>query len=99
MTLMSFTRYWLPAIVVAIGILLAALSFRGSAKWLIVPALALSIGVGVAAAADLDLEGGVGKKRFTPQTVDQIRPEYRVGVGEMVIDLRDLELPVVRGLS
>ena len=31
--------------IVAIGILLAALSFRGSAKWLIVPALALSTGM------------------------------------------------------
>jgi len=69
------------AVVVIIGIVLAVLSFRGGARWLLVPALALSIGVGVAAAADLDLEGGVGDREYRPLNAAAI-PEsgYELGV-------------------
>ncbi len=53
-------------LIVLIGIALIATSFRGGARWLVVPALALTIGVGVATAADLDLEGGIGEELYTP---------------------------------
>lgn len=78
--------------VVAIGIVLLALSFRGSAKWLIVPALALSIGVGVAAASDLDLEGGVGDRNYHPASASAIPADgYELGVGQLAVDLRDID--------
>ena len=57
------------ALVVVIGIALAVMSFRGGARWLIVPALALTLGVGVASAADLDLEGGIGDRDYRPASV------------------------------
>ena len=80
------------AVVVIIGIVLAVLSFRGGARWLLVPALALSIGVGVAAAADLDLEGGVGDREYRPLNAAAI-PEsgYELGVGRLAIDLRAID--------
>lgn len=79
------------SMVAGLGLITAGL--LGGPRWLILPVLVLVVPLAVVSAADLDLEGGVGKKRFTPQTVDAIRPEYRVGVGEMLIDLRDLQLP------
>ena len=81
------------AAVVVIGIALAALSFRGGAKWLIVPACALSIGVGVAAAADLDLEGGIGERDYRPGIARRrFRPTgYELGVGRLAVDLRDID--------
>ncbi len=86
--------------IVAIGILLAALSFRGGAKWLIVPALALSIGVGVAAAADLDLEGGVGKRTYVPSSASAIPADgYELGVGRLAIDLRQIDWSPQRRLE
>ena len=86
--------------IVAIGILLVALSFRGSAKWLIVPALALSIGVGVAAAADLDLEGGVGKRTHVPSSAAAIPVDgYELGVGRLAIDLREIDWSPERSLE
>lgn len=80
------------AAIVLIGIALIALSFRGGARWLIVPALALSIGVGVAAAADLDLEGGIGNRDYRPASAAAIPAEgYELGVGQLAVDLRDID--------
>lgn len=86
--------------IVAIGIALVALSFRGGAKWLIVPALALSIGVGVAAAADLDLEGGVGEREYRPAAASAIPVDgYELGVGRLAVDLRDIDWTPTRVLD
>ena len=72
------------AVIVLIGVALAVLSFRGGARWLIVPAVALSIGVGVAAASDLDLTGGIGDREYRPQTAVAI-PDggYELGIGRL----------------
>ena len=67
-------------------------SFRGGARWLIVPALALSIGVGVAAAADLDLKGGIGDREYRPQSVAAIPDDgYELGIGRLAVDLRGID--------
>lgn len=80
------------AVIVLIGIALVALSFRGGAKWLIVPALALAIGVGVAAAADLDLGGGIGKREYRPASAGAVPDDgYELGVGRLAVDLRDVD--------
>ncbi|MEZ5075272.1 MAG: PspC domain-containing protein [Solirubrobacterales bacterium] len=81
-------------IVVIIGIALAVTSFRGGARWLLVPALALSIGVGVAAAADLDLEGGIGDREHRPVSAKAIPDDgYELGIGRMAVDLRGMSWP------
>lgn len=78
------------SMVAGLGLITAGL--LGGPRWLILPVLVLVVPLAVVSAADLDLEGGVGKKRFAPTTVAELRPEYRVGVGEMELDLRDLKL-------
>lgn len=82
------------SMVAGLGLITAGL--LGGPRWLILPVLVLVVPLAVVSAADLDLEGGVGEKRFSPTTVAELRPEYRVGVGEMVLDLRDLKLPAGR---
>lgn len=80
------------ALIVVIGVALVALSFRGGARWLLVPALALAIGGGAAAAADLDLEGGVGQREYRPVSAAAIPADgYELGVGQMTVDLRDID--------
>ena len=94
--------YGLPVavVIVVIGIALAVLSFRGGARWLLVPALALSIGVGVAAAADLDLEGGVGERDYRPASAAAIPVDgYELGVGRLAVDLRDIDWGAKRALD
>src|SRR5262249_37391485 len=65
----------------------------GGPRWLIVPVLVLVVPLAVVSAADINLEGGVGEKRFSPATVAELRPEYRVGAGRVLLDLRDGKFP------
>jgi phage shock protein PspC (stress-responsive transcriptional regulator) len=79
-------------VVISIGALLALAAFRGGARWLIPPAVALALGAGVAAAADLDFRGGIGDREYHPLTAASIPANgYRLGVGRLVVDLRDLD--------
>lgn len=92
-TLATGLGFGLPVaiVIVIIGIALAATSFRGGARWLLLPALALSIGVGVAAAADLDLEGGIGNREHRPVSATAIPDDgYELGIGRLAVDLRGM---------
>jgi hypothetical protein len=78
--------------IIAIGAVLSVLAFRGGTRWLILPAVALAIGAGAAAATDLDLEGGIGDREYRPLTTGSLPEDgYRLGVGRLVVDLRDLD--------
>ncbi len=80
------------ALIAILALTLIVLSFRGGARWLIAPALALSIGVGVAAAAQLDLEGGIGKRDYRPSSAAAIPAGgYELGVGRLAVDLRGID--------
>lgn len=79
-------------VIIAVGGLLALAALGGGARWLIPPAVALAIGGGVAAAADLDLKGGIGSREYHPVSAKSIPADgYRLGVGRLVVDLRDLD--------
>ena len=80
-------------IVIAAGIALIAGAFFGSwARWLILPALALALPAGVVAAANLDVRGGTGEVTYRPAGTAEVRDSYRLGVGHLVVDLRDARL-------
>jgi hypothetical protein len=80
-------------IVIAAGIVLIAGAFFGSwARWLILPALALALPAGVVAAANLDVRGGTGEVTYRPATAAAVHDSYRLGVGHLVVDLRDARL-------
>jgi phage shock protein PspC (stress-responsive transcriptional regulator) len=79
-------------VIIAIGGLLALAAFRGGARWLIPPAVALAVGASVAAAADLDFRGGIGDRDYRPLSAASIPADgYRLGVGQLLVDLRDLD--------
>jgi phage shock protein PspC (stress-responsive transcriptional regulator) len=78
-------------LVIAIGALLAAAAFRGGARWLIVPALAIAGGLGVVAAADIDLDGGYGKRVYAPSSLAEVRSGYDLGAGSLEVDLRGVD--------
>jgi phage shock protein PspC (stress-responsive transcriptional regulator) len=80
-------------IVIAAGIVLIAGAFFGSwARWLILPALAVALPAGVVAAADLDVRGGTGEVTYRPASTAEVHDSYRLGVGHLVVDLRDARL-------
>jgi phage shock protein PspC (stress-responsive transcriptional regulator) len=82
-------------VVVALGVAIAATAFIGEAKrlapWLLAAALVLGLPAGATAAADIRFDGGIGEREYRPVAVTDIPQDgYEFGVGQMVVDLRDL---------
>jgi phage shock protein PspC (stress-responsive transcriptional regulator) len=83
----------IAGLVIALGVALVGGSFRGGARWLIVPAFVLALPLGVVSAADLELDGAWGERTFRPASATQLADGYRMGVGHMQVDLRGVDLP------
>jgi phage shock protein PspC (stress-responsive transcriptional regulator) len=79
------------AIVAGFGLVAAGL--LGGPRWLILPVVVLIMPLAVVSAADIDLRGGVGEHKYRPHTVAELRPEYKLGVGQLDLDLRNMTLP------
>jgi phage shock protein PspC (stress-responsive transcriptional regulator) len=80
-------------IAIVAGVALLAAGLLGGPLWTMLPAIVLIVPLAVVSAADIDLHGGVGERTNRPATVAEIKPEYRVGVGKMTLDLRRIDLP------
>jgi phage shock protein PspC (stress-responsive transcriptional regulator) len=80
-------------IAIVAGVSLLAAGLLGGPLWTMLPAIVLVVPLAVVSAADIDLHGGVGERTDRPATVAEIKPEYRVGVGKMTVDLRRVDLP------
>ncbi|MBA3327478.1 MAG: PspC domain-containing protein [Solirubrobacterales bacterium] len=81
------------ALVIAAGAALVVAAFSGGARWLLLPALAIAVPLAFVSAAGIDLDGGFGDRHVRPGTVAELDEGYRLGAGELVVDLRDLDLP------
>jgi phage shock protein PspC (stress-responsive transcriptional regulator) len=83
-------------IVIALGVAIAATAFmRGEARrvapWLLASALVLGAPAGAVAAADIHFDGGIGERSYTPAAVADLPADgYEFGVGQLVVDLREL---------
>jgi phage shock protein PspC (stress-responsive transcriptional regulator) len=80
-------------VVIVAGLWLVAGAFLGGARWLILPALALALPAGVVSAANLDVQGGVGDREYRPAAAAEMQRTYRLGVGHLMLDLRNTQLP------
>jgi hypothetical protein len=89
-------RAVLPAALIAVGLACVAGAFRGRQNALMVVGIALTVVLSGAAAADWDLEvplgGGVGDRTERP-TLPAELTGYELGVGNLVVDLRQLQVP------
>jgi phage shock protein PspC (stress-responsive transcriptional regulator) len=83
----------LAILAIVAGVALVVAGLAGGARWLIVPALVLVLPLAIVAAADVRVDGGVGERSYRPATVQELRPEYKLGMGELIVDLRDVDLP------
>ncbi len=75
------------------GFALIGAGLLGGPRWLMVPVIVIVMPLAVVSAADLDLTGGVGEQRYRPARVSELRPEYRLGLGQLDVDLRRVSLP------
>ncbi len=80
-------------VVLALGAVLVVAAARGErrARWLAVPAIVIAFPAAVVSAADVSLDGGVGERSYRPTGTDVLPAGYRLGAGELVVDLRGLD--------
>src|SRR4051812_34838859 len=83
----------IAGVVIALGLGLIASAFVGGARWLVLPAVVIAAPLGFVAASELDIKGGMGERDYRPTSLSELQPRYKLGAGEMRIDLRDLQLP------
>jgi phage shock protein PspC (stress-responsive transcriptional regulator) len=79
--------------VIAAGVAILVGAFVRPVRWLVLPAVALAISAGAVSAAGIDLDGGVGERDYRPASVADMRDTYQLGMGELVVDLRQTDLP------
>jgi phage shock protein PspC (stress-responsive transcriptional regulator) len=80
-------------VVIGAAVAILAGAFIRPVRWLVLPALALALSAGTVSAAGIDLDGGVGDRDYQPTSVLDLRDEYQLGMGQLVVDLRRADLP------
>ncbi len=85
-----------PMIAIAILIVgggLLTRAFIGGGRGLIPMGLLLVVAVSVSAVAEPTLSDGIGERDYVPVAFDAVDSEYRLGIGELVVDLRQVDFP------
>jgi phage shock protein PspC (stress-responsive transcriptional regulator) len=80
-------------VVIAAGAAIVAGAFVRPVRWLVLPALALALSAGLVSASGIDLDGGVGERDYRPSSALDLRDKYELGMGQLVVDLRQTDLP------
>jgi cell wall-active antibiotic response 4TMS protein YvqF len=85
--------FLLPVALVLVGIALVVASRSGARPGgLIAVGVVLTGVLTIGSAIDFPLGGGVGERREQPARVAELREEYRLGIGQLTLDLTDLSL-------
>lgn len=80
------------AVVLGAGVLLVAAALAGRGRALLAPALAVALPAAFVAAAGLEIDGGVGDRTVRPAGAVDLRDAYAMGIGQLVVDLRGVDL-------
>lgn len=80
------------ALLLVAGLLVASIRSRRTTGALLVVALALAVPATAAVVGDVEIDRTVGERSLAPGSVAFAEEGYRLGVGQMVVDLRDLPL-------
>ena len=79
--------------VIAAGVAILVGAFVRPVRFLVLPAVALALSAGAVSAAGIDLDGGVGERDYRPASAADMRDTYQLGMGQLVVDLRQTDLP------
>lgn len=82
------------AVLVVLGSGLVVGAWWGRARWLVFPGLGLVLALASLASAPYTVAAfsdGAGARHISPEATTDLRPEYRLGFGELVLDLSDLD--------
>jgi phage shock protein PspC (stress-responsive transcriptional regulator) len=81
----------LAGALVVIGLALVVGAWRGRARWLVIPGVALALFAAATSALDLPLAGGIGERDYRPSSFAAVDDHYELGIGSLELDLRDLD--------
>ncbi|MGH2530395.1 MAG: hypothetical protein ACRDH0_13830 [Actinomycetota bacterium] len=84
----------LPGALIAVGLGLVVAGTRSEQGQggLIAVGIVLTVVLAAATAVDIPFEGGVGERVERPATLAELEDEYRLAVGELMVDLTRLDL-------
>ncbi len=74
-----------------VGVALVVSAWFGRARGLIALGVLLALVVGALGLVDVPLRGGIGDPTYHPRTVAGIDDDYALGVGNLAVDLRDVD--------
>jgi phage shock protein PspC (stress-responsive transcriptional regulator) len=77
---------------VVVGAALLASAWYGSRRSLLPLAVLLTLATAVGVTADVPFSGGIGERNWDVSRISDLERTYRLGIGEGVLDLRDVEL-------
>jgi phage shock protein PspC (stress-responsive transcriptional regulator) len=88
-----------PEVVVSLalavtGAALVVSAWFGRARGLVALAIVLTLACSVLAVIDTPFRGGIGDRDYTPQSVTELRDDYRLAIGSMTVDLRGVTFPL-----
>jgi predicted membrane protein len=84
-------RRYLALALGVIGLGLVVGAFRGRARALIWAGVPLTVALVAVSTADVTLHGGTGDRQYRPQAITDIAGRYDLGVGNIQLDLSDLD--------
>lgn len=76
-----------------VGLALVVAAWFGRARALVPIGVVLTVVTGLAVATDVPWRGGIGDREYRPATTEDLRDTYRLAIGDLELDLRDLDLP------
>jgi hypothetical protein len=84
-------RHYLALSAGVLGIGLVVGAWRGRARGLIWLGIPLTLALVVVGTAEVSLDGGTGDRQYRPQSIAEVREDYRIGAGSIRLDLSDLD--------
>lgn len=85
-------RHYVGMTVTVLGLGLLVGTWWGRARWLIVVGVLLTPLLLLSPLADFEYTGEVGDLVYRPATVEEVQARYTAAIGQLVVDLRALEL-------
>lgn len=82
---------WQIGLALSLVLVGAAIIAVGRHGGLIAIGVVLTVILAFASILDVPFEGGVGERAFTPDSVTELRDEYRLAIGKMTVDLTGAE--------
>lgn len=78
---------------VIVGVAAVASAFLGRGRGLIALGIVGTLAFGASTAVESIVDDGVGDRRYAPMSIDELEPVYKLGIGDLEVDLTDIEVP------